>query len=1395
MSIQSKRRYRLLTLFVVAVTVIASGAGLYAWRINQLNRQALVMRAEGIAAFEAGDYFNALHKLGRYLQRYPDDAEVLYQYAQTRINVPEPGAKHLVQAMGILRRLSQLRPDHPTAKKDLLKLYIQTGFRSELLDVAEAILKDNPNDAEAVRAKIDVLINLREFDKALSFADEQLETNPESEAGRTKEVQVEAIRAKAIVLRAKQQLEQALVFAQQYNQNAPQDFDGHLLTFQLMRELQRPEVEMVERAQELRAGSPGDPSFELLQAIAYRITSDRKSAIQWLKKVASQKPTDEILIGRLASELDAVELFQDATSVLEVAAEQIQSVGLRRRLVYRLIQAGRLSRADEFLETLGLKAQSLKSDSELLGLHAFALDRLGRPEAASDIVEGLALRNDDRLAEAWVAFHRGVTFQDDPNPANVIEVCQAALHRHARNPFFLFTMGQAYALLGETDLALDAWRKASTYAPAWSRPLVEIARTLIKTEEQRPYAVSFAEAAFRRNPNNLHVASTLAVSVAANLDRLTDDKLNDLLTLVNEIQRATPGHEETLPIQILLLARTGQTLEAKKALQAALDAKDPPSLETLRRLTRVSQQSQLGLDEACLALAEKAYGLTPAMVLEQAIKLLRSGQPEQGLELLESEASNNDNTVDWKVAIARYLDLSQNPRAQAAWVALGDKMPDNLRMQQLAIQSRSAWQDLDFIDRTIERLRTMTGDDGIAWQTARARWIIRGSNGQEPLNKAVGLLSSVILRAPRSIESRRLLGQCYEMLGNHTGAIEQLTQAIRMNPNDLDVAINLARLHQSQGDHGNASVYLDHIAKAKGKATPGQIYRTAQLFANQSQVDSAIQLLEPLYEHNPNLDFVGVALAEFYQRNGDIEKVQHICEQLLQAPTAAAVRFAAHFYASQGRMELADETLVRLNDLQLQPGVREQITGDYLARYVSVAQAIETYKAAVQVAPNNTSLWRRLIAYQISLGQGDEAIRTTKQALKSIPDDETLAFLDRHASLVTSSSPNAILRPIVLSVLENNQTRAVAVEILQLFSEVNAGDVSTDETLSSLGRLAHSHTNFLPLQLLAAKIFSTAGRHEDAVLISTRAMQRFPNHQQSIQVAMEALAAAGRWDEALGVANKLREHIANNPIGADLMISEAKLRLGDVKGASEQLKPYLSRALDNPEIYAQVLVSYARALIAAGDTQQAADLLAPFLDQSPLWRGAWIRLAALAITEQAVAATWLEQVKSHIPADGMDEMVMLVQSWKMLSARTQTKEYGDRARHLIDQVIQHPAANARCWLLHGVMAEQGGQLETAEASYRKALTLDPEQHLAKNNLAMVLTTQHVHMDEAIELASQAVEALPRDPNYLDTLAFVHAKAQNYEAALASIRKAIMLDPANPQWQNRLATIQTEARDQ
>ncbi len=1388
MAIRVKRRRRLVLLMVITASLFALGGGVFAYRRHQLRQEELSNRAEGVSAFEAGRYFDAMHSLGMYLGRHPEDVEITFKYAQARLEVKEPGGGHLVQAVGVLRRLLYMEPDHPTAKRMLLDLYVKTNFYTESLDLAEEFLREDPYDFEAMRAKVDALLNLRKFREVVEYADRlaaAAATGGDSE--KWDKVQIESVRAKALSLGAMSRFEEALPYAQQYSESVSSDVDGQMLVFHLLSQTHRSAEEIVSRAESLRASYPDDPQFELLQAVAYRLANDDLQAKRWLRIVVDRKPTDELLLQRLVSELDVSRMFQEAIEVLGAVSDQLESVWLQRLLANRLIQAGRQAETLEFIKKLELDPKSANSDSELLGLWAMVLYEMGDGEKAAPILEALKSRVNKRTAEAWEMFLRKVVAGDDKEDLKaIIEACQQALSRHPNGPYFYYAMGRAYKMLGDTSLAMEAWRNAAQLAPSWPTPLMEVARALIEIN-QRGHAVSIAEEALKRSPGNVPAAVTVAVAAAANIDQIPDYKLEELLVFVNKIQKVAPGERQTLPIKIMLLSRTGRSDEAKSALQSLLaDDEFLPDESTLLRLAVASRQAGLGLEQVILERCQAVYGMTPQIAYERAVRHMEKGQPEEGLKLLESGASQSgteNEGVVWAIAKARYLELINDPRASVAWKDVGEGRQNDLRVQRSVLTSRAAWSDREFIDRTIERVRVLTSEKSTAWRIARARWTLQGSPSELELTRTSEMLNSVVQIAPFMAEPRLLLAQVYEKLNNDSGAIEQVARVSQLRPDSDEIKLELARLYHLQGDVHQARAMIDEVVSGKGVLNPALTERAAELLAQLGDTDRAIEILDTQSMGNSLL------LARLYLRDNKIEKVQAACRVLLETPTLEIVQFVAEFYASQGQTERAEEVLSLLDGMELAPGVREVVLSDYYARAVGVERAIEQLKEAKVSSPGNVVVWRRLFIYQLELGRGEEAVATAREGLSHVPEDESMAYLVDRADLIIESSENPLLRPIIYALLGDRQRRASAEEVLRLVSEADAAEKPIQEVVVSLRKLAGMHTKFLPLQNLAAQVSIAARDYEDAIAISMRVMNTFPQAVEPARFASEALAAVGRWDEALSIAQEWRRRAGGRSVGPELIIVEAKLRLGDIRGASEMLEPLLEPALEQPDTYAQLIIQYARTRIASEETQRAYDLLVPMLDRSQMWRSAWIELATNTISDGETSARWLDEVYRHIPSDSHNEKAALAQRWSVLSDRVKNSAYRQRARQLINDVVGVPGATARCWLIHAVLAESDGNLADAEASYRKTLELDPSVHVAMNNLALLIANKKDgDMDQALKMAQGAVDAVPRSANYHDTLASIYVKIKDYDAAIENIDSAIRLEPGNPVWVKRRAEI-------
>jgi tetratricopeptide (TPR) repeat protein len=96
-----------------------------------------------------------------------------------------------------------------------------------------------------------------------------------------------------------------------------------------------------------------------------------------------------------------------------------------------------------------------------------------------------------------------------------------------------------------------------------------------------------------------------------------------------------------------------------------------------------------------------------------------------------------------------------------------------------------------------------------------------------------------------------------------------------------------------------------------------------------------------------------------------------------------------------------------------------------------------------------------------------------------------------------------------------------------------------------------------------------------------------------------------------------------------------------------------------------------------------------------------------------------------------------------------------------------------------------GDYERAADAYRSAVRLDPRDHGSLNNLAWVYAVTGEHLDEAIRLSTRSLRLAPDSPTYLDTLAELYYKKQDYAKATELIQIAISLKPRDPQLRDHL----------
>jgi tetratricopeptide (TPR) repeat protein len=1341
MSKQAKTRRRLFFLLSVTLALVILIGGGALFRLYWIQRRALQARAQGLTAMARSDYPTALDQLGRYLSRHPDDAEILLPYAKARRLVEEPDNRHLGEAMACFRRVLELRPGLAEAQRSLLEIYLQIGYNTEAIALADTILTKSPADTEALHIKVLALMRM-------------------------------------------QRLEQAETNAQRLTAANPLDLEFHLLQLQLM--LDRGHQDRVQAyADHLAQAHRDDVRFNLLRSIAASLTGNTQSAIRMARPLVTRAQPDAAYTRLLVRQLDNLGLFGDAFLVLQQAAKTNSDPTIAPLWLSRLFETNRLALLVE--ETQAMDPSAAGSDLHVLAMRVLALARLNRRPEAMNILAAMDQRGHGEPAAArWAAALRAVTATDAPDPIQTIRALHDAMAGNAPNPILLEEIGDAYAAAGAVDKAAATWRSVAGLAPAWSAPLVRLSQTLIAGGSAAE-GLAAAKAAQLRAPDDRDVLMSLAAAAAANLPAGPSSEAGKVLEQLADIHKQFPNDLDVLPLEAGVLAQTREREQAIGVIRSALAARPGAPEHVLLSLAGLSESFKLDQEDACFDACQKAYGLTANLAFARARSLFNRGRPAEGLRLLEqARAGHGTDDVTWHAIWAAYLDMIDDPRAKAEWIALGDANVKNVRVQRAALSSRAVQGDHDFLGRTIDRLSDLLGKDSVSLSLVRARWLLQGQSTEKDVTTASILLSGINRSAPDMVAPRLLLATCYMRMGNISGAIDQLAAVCDMQPQQAGIALELARLLQVHGDFARARQYIDRATRSRSATIPN-LRQAASLLALQGEYAAALALLEKAYsgadKQPPDL-----VLGALYRQLNQPAKADQMCRRLLEKPDAAAIAFCADFYASEGRSEEAQHALKLLDGLKLPPGAKELVLADFSARYGTSDEALKQFRAGVQAAPNQPAIWKQLVAYCLATGQIDQALAAADQAVQKSADSGAFTTLRQNADLVKQAAHLAGTHQLLM-MLTGSSTADSAPVLDALRTIVAAGQQkeSPRSTAAKLRQLADRNPRILPLQTITLQWYMEAGQVEEAVTMATQTIQSFPTAVEPLRLATGALGAAQQWDQALGTAKEWRRMDSAEALDADLAIATAELHLGDAGAASRQIQPYLDRALLDPEKFSGIVLLHAQALLASHRPAKVEALLTPLLPQSAQWRKLWLSLAVRAVDDPARAQKWLEQVGPLVEAN-LNEKTALAQAWLTLGNRWSNPQFTSKGRELLQAIVQMPNAPVIAMLNWGTLCDAASDWPAAERISRRVLQQDPASAIALNNLAYALVKGHGDLSEAQQLAAKALSLAPNSPAFLDTKAAVQAAMKDYSGAVDTLRAAQRLDPRNMEWRINLLAI-------
>jgi tetratricopeptide (TPR) repeat protein len=180
---------------------------------------------------------------------------------------------------------------------------------------------------------------------------------------------------------------------------------------------------------------------------------------------------------------------------------------------------------------------------------------------------------------------------------------------------------------------------------------------------------------------------------------------------------------------------------------------------------------------------------------------------------------------------------------------------------------------------------------------------------------------------------------------------------------------------------------------------------------------------------------------------------------------------------------------------------------------------------------------------------------------------------------------------------------------------------------------------------------------------------------------------------------------------------------------------------------------------------------------SPLRRSADLQIALnLEVLERKDEAIQkLEKVIAEDPKD-IDALNALGNIYR---AR---KDFANAATTYTKALDAIGTPDAGYWSLYyfrGIAFERTKQWPKAEADFKKALELYPEQPMVLNYLGYSWVDQGLNLDEAFAMLKRAVEQRPTDGYIVDSLGWAYYRLGRYDEATRILEKAVELKPSDP----------------
>ncbi|MGP0071142.1 MAG: tetratricopeptide repeat protein [Bryobacteraceae bacterium] len=592
-------------------------------------------------------------------------------------------------------------------------------------------------------------------------------------------------------------------------------------------------------------------------------------------------------------------------------------------------------------------------------------------------------------------------------------------------------------------------------------------------------------------------------------------------------------------------------------------------------------------------------------------------------------------------------------------------------------------------------------------------------------------VSELLAKNPKSFEGLRIKGSLEYADRKPEEAIADFQTALQVQPGNAQVTAALVQTLVEEGRYPEAE-------------------RTAL------ELVSRDKTYGPIYD----------ILYGFYVNAGRPADAEHIVKlKVTNNPKRASyiIQLAAHYARVQKPTEMREALQTLLDNPKDFPNA-QLLVGDFYLGLPDYPQAIRYYEAAQQGGnlKDKVGLEKKALVAMLAGSKFDDATRLVDQILKEAPGDEVALRLRADLLINTGKPENgAAAAQILRGLLNAHPNEPDAALRLNLGRAYRLkGDLAAAR--SEFEEALRQRKDFPAAQFELGKLYAAQRRPQEALAAANAAVALTPASRRARLLQAWTMANTGQVDKARTVLDQL---IKESPKDTQALYQRGLLALQQRKyleaiGTLEDL-----RDSGVPSAIAALAAAY------AGQRQfdKAQTVLSEALKQSP---GSLPLRVQLART-MALAGDYnlaIEQYQKLIVQDPKSAPFQLGMG-EVYQAKGDLKSalvFYNQAHALAPDELTPALVLADTLAL----AERN---EDAKALYLQIVRAHPDDPPALNNAAFFLC-DHGDLDQAQRLAEKALEKVPGQPGFSDTLGYVYLKRGQQDAAIRTFSDLVRRYP-------------------